>query len=289
MSINSFQDPIKFFNHVNEFLIQHEAENSILFSNIEGIISKRYTGNNLMISVEGNGKIVLVAMMTPPHNLVLSYTSAMRSIDHLLRFLVSKNIELPGILAFKKGAKRFVKLWHKKKNISYKLVMNERVYKLERVDERYLGFHDFRPIDLSYESLVLKWIKLFIEEALPHENSEINEELRKITRKRIEEKCYFLLFDNNNPVSMVHKARKTPNGNLINQVFTPSDLRGRGYATEAVAKISKHLLDEGNRYCFLFTDLSNPTSNKIYQDVGYNPIMDMDQYKFILVQKEIEE
>jgi len=281
MLIKSFQDPVEFFNHVNEFLLLHEAENSIIFSNIEGIISKRYTGNNLMISVEIKGELLLVAIMTPPHNLVLSYTRTMKSIDQLIRFLVSNNIEIPGILAFKKGAKRFVKLWTKKKKVSYKLVMNEKVYKLETVDERYLGHHNFNPVGLSYENLILKWLKLFIEEALPHENSEIDEELRKITRQRIENECYYMLFDNENPVSMVHKARKTPNGNLINQVFTPSNLRGRGYATEAVAKISKHLLEEGNKYCFLFTDLSNPTSNKIYQDVGYKPIIDMDQYNFM--------
>jgi predicted GNAT family acetyltransferase len=282
MLINLFQDPVKFFNHVNEFLIQHEAENSILFSNIEGIISKRYTGNNLMISIQRKGKIVLVAIMTPPHNLVLSYTQVMKSIEHLIRFLINNNIELPGLLAFKKSAQRFVKLWTKKKKISHNLVMNERVYKLERVNERYLGSHAFSPVDLSYESLILKWLKSFIEEALPHENSEIDEELRKLTRQRIKENRYYMLFDNEVPVSMVHRARNTPNGNLINQVFTPYDLRGRGYATEAVARISKVILDDGNRYCFLFTDLSNLTSNKIYQDVGYKPIMDIDQYKFIL-------
>lgn len=282
MLINSFQDPVKFFNHVSEFLIQHEAENSIIFSNIEGIISKRYKGNNLMISVERKAEIDLVAIMTPPHNLVLSFTQTMESIDHLIKFLIENNIELPGLLAFKNGAKRFVKLWNKKKGVGYKVIMNERVYKLERVEEKYLGSHSFRSIDFSLESLVLKWFKLFIEEALPHENSEIDEELRKITRQRIDEKRYYMLFDDNNPVSMVHKARKTPNGNLINQVFTPPNLRGRGYATEAVAKISQLLLNEGNSYCFLFTDLSNPTSNKIYQDVGYKPIMDMDQYQFMV-------
>jgi predicted GNAT family acetyltransferase len=259
-----------------------KLRNSIIFSNIEGIISKRYTGNNSMISVEEKGEIVLAAIMTPPHNLVLSYTKTMKSIDQLIRFLLNNNIEIPGLLAFKKGAKRFVKLWNKKKGVGYKLIMNERVYKLERVEERYLGSHGFRPIDLSLESLVLKWLKLFTEETLPHENSEIDEEVRKITKQRIEEKRYYMLFDDDNPVSMVHMARKTPNGNLINQMFTPPNLRGRGYATEAVAKISKLLLDEGNAYCFLFTDLSNPTSNKTYQDVGYKPIMDMDQYKFML-------
>ena len=82
------------------------------------------------------------------------------------------------------------------------------------------------------------------------------------------------------PLSMVRKAGKTPNGNFINFVYTPPHLRRNGYATEVVANISKMLLEEGNKYCFLFTDLSHPTSNSIYQKVGYRPVIDMNHYKF---------
>ena len=53
------------------------------------------------------------------------------------------------------------------------------------------------------------------------------------------------------------------------EVYTPRDLRGRGYASNLVAAACSAALREGRRFCFLFTDLSNPTSNKIYQDVGY--------------------
>ncbi len=285
MLINSFVDPFKFYDQIRNFLMKHEAENNLIFAILNAIKVGRYKENNLMISVEERNKPLLAAVMTPPHNLLLSYTQIMNSIDQLINFLVENENKIPGILAFKKAAKKATKLWSRKKNISYKLGMNERIYKLEEVDYKYLGPHDFKAVDLTYENLILKWIKLFREEALPNEKFEIDEEYRKITRQRIEENRYFILFDNNQPVSMVHKAGKTPNGNLINQVFTPSNLRRRGYATEAVAKISKLLLDEGNRFCFLFTDLSNPTSNKIYQNVGYRPIIDMDQYEF-LVDKE---
>lgn len=40
------------------------------------------------------------------------------------------------------------------------------------------------------------------------------------------------------------------------------------------------LLDRGLRFCFLFTDLANPTSNSIYQRAGYEPVYDVDQYAF---------
>lgn len=81
------------------------------------------------------------------------------------------------------------------------------------------------------------------------------------------------------PVSMAGWTGKTPSGVRINFVYTPAELRGRGYATAAVAALSQHLLDQGNRYCCLYTDLANPTSNAIYHRIGYRPIRDAALYR----------
>ena len=47
-----------------------------------------------------------------------------------------------------------------------------------------------------------------------------------------------------------------------------------------MAEASKAQLGAGRRFVFLFTDLSNPTSNRIYQAIGYEPVADVDQYHF---------
>lgn len=60
----------------------------------------------------------------------------------------------------------------------------------------------------------------------------------------------------------------------IGPVYTPRGHRGRGYASAAVAGVSRHLRDRGARVC-LFTDQSNPTSNKIYRAIGFRPVVDM--------------
>ena len=60
----------------------------------------------------------------------------------------------------------------------------------------------------------------------------------------------------------------------VGPVYTPRAHRGRGYASAAVAGVSRRLLDEGVRVC-LFTDQANPTSNRIYQALGYRPVVDM--------------
>lgn len=73
---------------------------------------------------------------------------------------------------------------------------------------------------------------------------------------------------------------KTPNGIRINLVYTPPKYRKKGYATSCIAALSQTLLDAGHKYCFLFTDLANPTSNHIYQTIGYQPVCKMNNYWF---------
>lgn len=60
----------------------------------------------------------------------------------------------------------------------------------------------------------------------------------------------------------------------VGPVYTPGEHRGRGYASAAVAEVSRRIVEAGDRAC-LFTDQANPTSNKIYEAVGYRPVVDM--------------
>jgi hypothetical protein len=60
----------------------------------------------------------------------------------------------------------------------------------------------------------------------------------------------------------------------IGPVYTPPEHRGHGYASAAVAEVSRQIVASGARAC-LFTDQANPTSNKIYEALGYRPVVDM--------------
>jgi len=286
MEINYYENIVEFIGIVYEFLIEHETENNILFAILDGIKEDphRY-GDEVpdLITVTKNGDLKLVSIRTPPHNQVLSYTNDLTTIDALIDVLVEKGIELPGVFGFKEAANKFASIWCQKNNLNQNLLMNERAYRLESVSEETLGDKEFIIADESHEELVLNWAREFVLEAFsesPPEQDMIESHVER-RRKSIKDQNIFLLLEEGKPVSMVQKAGKTPNGNLVNLVYTPPSLRRRGYATECVAKLSKHLLEEGNKYCFLFTDLANPTSNSIYQKIGYRPIIDFDQIEFV--------
>ena len=60
----------------------------------------------------------------------------------------------------------------------------------------------------------------------------------------------------------------------IGPVYTPRPHRGRGVASHVVGELTRRGLEAGHRMC-LFTDQANPTSNKIYEAIGYHPVTDM--------------
>jgi predicted GNAT family acetyltransferase len=76
-------------------------------------------------------------------------------------------------------------------------------------------------------------------------------------------------------VAMAAVTRRTPWSSSIGLVYTPPPLRGRGFASAVVADISQRELDAGQRYCSLLADLANPTSNRIYAAIGYEPKCDL--------------
>jgi predicted GNAT family acetyltransferase len=81
------------------------------------------------------------------------------------------------------------------------------------------------------------------------------------------------------PVSFAGFGGSTPNGIRIGPVYTPPTERGNGYASALVSALSGRLLLT-RRFCFLFTDLANPTSNRIYARLGYRQVCRADEIAF---------
>jgi predicted GNAT family acetyltransferase len=66
----------------------------------------------------------------------------------------------------------------------------------------------------------------------------------------------------------------------VSGVYTPPERRRRGYASGCVAAISQVALERGAAACVLYTDLDNPTSNTIYQRIGYRPVVESAIWRF---------
>jgi len=126
--------------------------------------------------------------------------------------------------------------------------------------------------------LIADWLAAFAVEALGAQDTSPRHEIADRWIDVPDRRMY--LWEDGGVVSLCGVSGETPHGIRVAPVYTPPELRGRGYASACVAAVSQAQLDAGRRYCFLFTDLANPTSNHIYRAVGYEPVCDVDEYRF---------
>jgi predicted GNAT family acetyltransferase len=135
-----------------------------------------------------------------------------------------------------------------------------------------------RPYEEGDRKLVIAWMNAFVEEALHQTMPEEAEHWLERTLDGPDSGV--VLWIDGEPVSFAGYGGRTPNGIRVGPVYTPPELRRRGYASALTAELTRMLLAGGRTFCFLFTDLANPTSNSIYQRIGYEPVSDADQWSF---------
>jgi GNAT superfamily N-acetyltransferase len=82
------------------------------------------------------------------------------------------------------------------------------------------------------------------------------------------------------PSSMASANAPVAGMSRVVSVYTPPGLRGRGYGSAITAAVSRWALGAGARHVVLFTDLANPTANRIYREIGYRPVLDTCEFEF---------
>lgn len=292
MNLIRFDDTLLFQYAVQDHLLTYEAENNLPLGILSNIIAGEYLDNPPYLSlVEKDGEIQLSVMRTPPYPALFSFED--KPIDEEALNLVIEDLqqafggEMTGMTGNKKLVSRLADAWQKTTGVVGVLKMAMRIYKLERVSPVSSVTGGMRPADEKDASLLLDWYGCFHRDALREEPDQ--DQVRKQAERYLEadplQRGLMLWEDAGRPVSIAGYSGPTTNGIRISVVYTPPALRKRGYASACVAGLSQHLLDQDFRFCFLFTDLLNPISNHIYQQIGYTPVNDVDTYEFNVSQQ----
>lgn len=271
MHFQRFQSVRSFADFAIPTLEMNEAENNLPIGILNRALDQEEEPIDWLMACVFDGENVpaLIAMMTPPHNLILSASSVCPdpAVECLIAALKAEDVSIPGTIAESGLARAFAKRWGK----PYRVQMHERIYRLERVNNVPM-VGTLRPVRMSDMPFLPYWLKAAHEEMLC-EPSELSGDR---AQEAIESGKYCVLEVNGIPVSLAGTARRTAHGCSIGPVYTPPYNRNHGYATSCVAALSRQQLQNGARFCALFTDLANPVSNSIYQKIGYHPIQDVD-------------
>ena len=281
MRLERHENATSFLERAGEFLLEREAQHNLMLGLSARLRTEpRLYGEEPYFAVALDGeRVVGATMRTPPHNLILSEMDDDAALDPIAEDAQAVFGSLPGVVGPKEPVARFSGIWEERTGESASVGIQQRVYRASEaiLPEGVSG--STRAYEEGDRAVVLAWMDAFVTEALhqapPEDAVHWLERNLSSADSGIE-----LWVDGGVPVSFSGYGGLTPNGIRIGPVYTPPELRRRGYASALVAELTKTLLDGGRKFCFLFTDLANPTSNSIYQRVGYEPVSDADQWVF---------
>lgn len=285
MHVTRFTEVAPFYQRAAPFLLAHEAAHNLILGLCADIQSNpaRYTQPPYMAVVEEAGVIVQAALMTPPHNLVLSQRAAAGALELLADDIRSFTALPPGVSGPLAESTAFAALWARQTGVTAQLHRALRIYQLTAVIP-VAGIAGTMCMATNADrALLLAWFAAFEHEALgEHDPASLDRRLDAFLDSNL--RGLMLWIDNAQPVAMAGYSGPTPNSMRVVAVYTPPEQRRHGYASALVAALSQRLLDQGRQFCTLFTDLSNPTSNRIYQQIGYQPVIDVNEWRFVAAQ-----
>ena len=277
MDVQLVADPAEFADRAGGLLLEHEARNNLVLG-LLGVLREQpdvYPEFSLWL-VEADGEVVGAALRTPPHGLVLGPASR----NAAAALAESIQDELPGAVGVLPEIDVFAAAWSVRRVVAADVRFEQGIYALEQLREPVRVPGAARPATEADLELLRLWLLDFSREAL-HEDEPDEGRIERTVRQRLErDEPGFLIWENGEPVSLAGCGGNTPSGSRIGPVYTPPEHRGRGYGSAVTAAITRARLDAGRRFCFLYTDLANPTSNKIYLDLGYERIGESREYAF---------
>ena len=280
--LERFSDVSRFEAKAGAFLGAREAENNLVLGLITGIKGGRIFGPlaPYFAVVRRGDAVVAAAMRTPPHNLLLTDGSDPDALPLIVQDAQREMPDTPGLSGPRELAARAVDLWSKQTGATARVVMAQRIYRLSRVTPPRPAPGSPRLAEDSDRATVVEWFEAFAAEALPAtEHPPKRKDAEDTATHWIGARGLWVWVDDG-LVAMAGASGRTPNGIRVGAVYARPEKRRRGYASSLVAALSQAQLDAGRRFCFLYTDLANPTSNHVYQAIGYEPVCDVDEYRF---------
>ena len=275
-------DAMEFLRLAGALLERDEARNQLPLGIAGNLVARPDAFEVVRFWVVRDGEeAVAAAVRIDSFNLVLGDPSSDAALGPLLEAVVADDPEVPGIVGnvplVEPAAERLAGASHR----TAERILSQGVYGLTAVRDVARAPGEPRPAGPRDRGLLLDWLRAFVTEAVPDPDEVFRRMERALdSRFGIESAGFWFWEDGGRPVSLAAFSGPTPTGIRIGPVYTPPEFRRRGYATTLVADLSAWLLERGHRACFLYTDLANPTSNRVYVAIGYERVCDAMEFVF---------
>jgi uncharacterized protein len=260
--------------------LRAELEREQLARILDGVLKGRYgeQRNHFATVLDGHGELVAAALRTPPHSLNCTQLPDVALASELVDVWLARDPDVVGVGAEPETARAIAAAWGRRTGGESRLHVSMAMHAASAIED------PPRPVAgrlrlgaAADRGLLVRWWRAFYVEAEPLHP----DDAEQAVAERFKARALYVWDDGGEVVSLIG-ARLTGSGyGWIGPVYTPPELRRRGYAGAGVAAASRRLLDAGASRCMLFTDLDNPTSNKIYREVGYRRFADWEDHRFV--------
>lgn len=269
-------DATEFHDHAWEFL-EPRIECNVIATVLLAVLDGRYDDAPPTFAYRpaGGGSVDAVALRTAPYGLLVSNFEPAAA-DALIRAWLRRDWNLPGCNGGPEIATAIADAWRARTGGVVRKLREMAIHELQVViDPPRPPLGSLRLARRHERGLMIEWWQAFAAEA---DSAGAPRAAATVDARLGDDSIY--VWDDDGPVSLVATSLPVAGVVRIGPVYTPPDKRRRGYAGMAVAEVSRRALAGGARRCTLFTDLANPTSNKIYAEVGYRRIGDWEEYAF---------
>jgi GNAT superfamily N-acetyltransferase len=227
--------------------------------------------------LERDGKARAAFFRTPPHWLNLTALTPGEA-DGLAARLAGLGRPLPGVSADRDTAAAFAAAWQRRTGVAVTLRQRQRLYRLGTLTAPGpLPPGGPRIAARTDHELLVRWHDEFAAAV----GAGTVRDSAEWADARIDSGGVTLWeTPEGTPVAMAGTSPLVAGQVRVAGVYTPAPHRGRGYAGAVTAEVSRAALAAGASEVLLFTDLANPTSNGLYQRIGYGPVADFAVYDF---------
>lgn len=271
-SVVAHPDAASFLSRARAWLMEREDEHNLLLglaAMLSGTPPAPGPDGYLFVTVEADGAVSGAAFRTPPHKVGVT-RMPLAAADGVARALAHRYDHVPAVFGHGDVAEAVAAAWVRLRGGTARTGLPQRIYRLDSVTFPEGVPGTMRAATEADLPTVHLWGEGFAEDAGRAFATAPETRARWVAGGGL-----FLWEDGGGPVSMALATGRTEHGVRIGYVYTPGEHRGRGYASALTAALSQKELDAGARFCVLYTDLTNPISNRIYQRLGYRPLHDL--------------
>ena len=253
------------------FLVSDPVRHNVILTLLHGRASQPRDGRYMTASDDG---VVVGVMFQSPMTFIATVTPMPAdAIEAIVDSVVSDPPPLPGVAGEAGTAARFAGHWTERTKSAALPEQGQRIYEIASVMHPNGVAGALRPARAADQVLLVEWLRGFHTDTAEPIDDPVETVQRRVAAGQ------FWLWDDGEPRSMAALTDPVAGVCRVQAVYTPPELRGRGFASANIAAISDRVLGSGNR-CILYTDLGNPVSNSVYRRLGYRALSEVIRYRF---------